>query len=79
MQSPMFSVYDKKTASFSPPFNMKHKNEAIRQWHTVVSDPGTKYGKHPEDFDLYEIGNFDESTGKMTTHETLVQLASGIQ
>lgn len=79
MPKPMIAVYDKKTALFDAPFSCRHKNEAIREWHIVASDRNTKFGKNPEDFDLYEIGTFNEETGELITHKPAIQIASGVQ
>jgi len=38
---------------------------AIRQFHDAVKDPQTKWNKHPEDFSLWSVGDFDTSNGTM--------------
>ena len=72
----VIAVFDKKTALFDQPFHVRHPGEAIREWDIVRKDEKTKFGKNPEDFDLYQIATYDDSTGEYTTAKT--HLATGV-
>lgn len=76
---PMIAVFDKKTGLFDPPFVVRRVGEAIREWETITKDTNTKFGKHPSDYDLYQVGNFDEETGLVTSQSPHLHLASGVQ
>lgn len=72
------AVFDKKTALYENPFNVRHIGQAIREWDIVRKNPETKFGKNPEDFDLFHIADYDDETG---THFPIVpknHLASGL-
>jgi len=63
MMTKIFSVYDSKAKCYATPFHMKTVAQALRSWQTIVNDPKTQFCEYPEDFTLYEIGEFSELTG----------------
>ncbi len=66
----MYSIYDAKAQIFHPPyFNLTH-GEAERTFGQIVNDEKTQISQFPEDFDLYHIGEYNDSTGKMSPNET---------
>lgn len=73
----VLAPYDKKTALYQTPFIVRHVGEAIREWDIVTRDKNTKYGKNPEDFDLYQVGEFDDETGEIIPMKAM-HLASGV-
>lgn len=79
MKKPVIAVYDKKIGLFDPPFVARHKNEAVREWNVVIKNKETKFGKNPEDFDLFWIGEYDERTGNFENLQPHEHLASGVQ
>lgn len=74
MQPSVITVFDRKTSSFQNPMTYKHVGDAIRDFDTVKKDDKTKIGQHPEDFELYKIGEFNEDNGEITPIKPL-QLA----
>lgn len=70
----VFSVYDSKVGAFLQPFIMKTKGEALRGWSDVVNDPNTQFHKHPEDYSLFEIAEWDEDSGKYENHLAPISL-----
>lgn len=66
MLKPVCAVYDRKIQLFDPPFSVRHVGEAIREYEVVKKNPETKFGKNPEDFELYKIGEYDEHTAALT-------------
>lgn len=55
-----FSIYDFKALVYSPPFYAATVGLAIRIFRDAASDPNTQLYKHPTDFILYQIGEFDD-------------------
>lgn len=78
MKKPVVAVKDKKIGMFDSPFVVRHPGEAMREFDTVIKDTNTKFGKNPEDFDLYQIGTYDESTGELETISPPTHLSSGV-
>lgn len=58
-----YSVYDSKVGSYMQPFAMRSRGEAVRGWIDAVNDEKTQFNKHPEDFTLMELGEWDDQTG----------------
>lgn len=72
----MFSIRDCKAETWSFPFQSDNNATAIRDFTTLVNDPRTLVGQHPEDFDLFSLGTFSLSEGVIRT-EVPVHLANG--
>lgn len=64
----VFTTYDRAGEMYSPPFIAPHAGMAIRGFTDAINNPdrNTDISKHPDDFDLFEIGEFDSSTGVIT-------------
>lgn len=78
MITKMFSVFDSKAGNFSPPFFMVNVGAALRAFVDIANDRDTAIARHPEDYSLFLIGEFDDLTGevKMQQHENLGNAAS---
>jgi len=59
----MFSIFDKKASAYANPFFFAHKGQALRALEDVVADSQSQLYRHPEDFTLYHLGEFDDATG----------------
>lgn len=75
----IFSVYDCKTEAYAQPFFMKTKGEAVRGFTDVSNDKSTNIAKYPEDFTLFEIGEYDDSNGMIKPHDTPVSVGKAIE
>lgn len=76
-----FSLLDIKAGVFSQPFFMAHAGQALRAVMDLATDLNTTVGRHPADFQLVEIGTFDDVTGVLTScpplpYGTVAQLAA---
>lgn len=65
MKLKVFSVFDTKLAVFGNPWFDQRVESAIRAFTDAVNSPGDNnmWNKHPEDFSLYLLGEFDNDTG----------------
>lgn len=59
----VFSVYDSKAKVFNIPFLFPIAALAVRGFTSAVSDPRSSLNKFPDDFVLFEIGEFDDVSG----------------
>jgi len=59
----IFAIYDTKSEFYGNPVFIRTDAEARRSFETVVNDPISEIGKHPEDFILYRIGKWDPERG----------------
>lgn len=79
MKSKIFTTYDSKAEAYLQPFFMGTRGEAIRGWQTVCNDPKTQFNKYPSDFTLFEIGEYEETTGQIFPYEAKVSLGTAIE
>lgn len=64
----LFSVFDSKAACFGQPFPDHYEAAAIRNFRDAVNDgsnPNNLWHKHPEDFSLFQVGEFDNLSGEV--------------
>jgi len=62
----IFSIFDDKAQVYSNPFFMPHTGMATRAFADLVNDGQSNVAKHPSDFKLYQIGEFDDCSGGLT-------------
>lgn len=77
MKLKLFVVYDAKTESYGVPFFRDFTANAIREWSEVAStksDKNNQISKFPADFTLFEIGEFEQSSGDLRMYETKYSL-----
>lgn len=73
----VFSIFDEKGVVFGQPFYMLHNGEALRAFADLVADPQTTVNKHPDDYKLYLLGEFDNFSGKFESLRTPEFIAHG--
>ncbi|QGH72128.1 MAG: DNA binding protein [Microviridae sp. ctjWc39] len=66
----VFTIYDSKAEAYLQPFFLKNKGEAIRALTDIVAKPDHNFCKYPEDFTLFELGVFDDSTSRFELYDT---------
>jgi len=68
MKLNILAIKDIKTGHFDQkPIPVIHSGEIIREFEDLKKNPETKFGKHPEDFNLYAIGTYDTETGELAS------------
>lgn len=75
----IYSIRDSKTEIFNQPFFKRTPGEAERDFNRLVNDKETHPGQFPTDFELYELGEYDDVSGKMTSFETPKHIVKGVQ
>lgn len=61
----LFCVYDAKASFYLKPFTEQSTVQALRGFDAAVNEGDSQLKKFPDDFELHEIGEFDESTGTL--------------
>ena len=59
----IFSIQDKVTGIFSQPHFVAHKGQMLRMFSDEVNNPESMFSKHPADFSLYYLGEYDDNAG----------------
>lgn len=63
----LVSLYDKKASEYHPPYPFENLISALRAYMGAFGkNPEANIVKYPEDFDLYQVGEFDGVTGQVT-------------
>jgi len=66
----LYSIFDRGVGKFNIPFPAETDHDAIRQCKAVVnSDRKSPITDYPEDFDLYQVGKFNEESGTLIPFE----------
>lgn len=72
------SIKDQKTGLFGPLQTHFHLIEASRLLQDIVDRGNSPIAKHPHDFYLYHVANFETETGVMSALENPVPIISAL-
>lgn len=75
------SIRDSAADAYGRPFFLPSVGVAIRSFIDEVNRPSedNQIYQHPEDFDLFELGSFNDADGRFELHDVPKQLALGRQ
>lgn len=77
MKLKIFSVYDSKALAYGVPFFMPSVGSAVRAFSDLANDPQSMVNRHPTDYVLYEVGEFDDTVGGVVSVQPFVNLGNG--
>lgn len=77
----LFSVYDSAVQAFMNPFFADHKANAIRSFQKIVNEHSSDnmIAAHPDQFVLFELGEFNRTTGEFISHNPPLTLGNGVE
>lgn len=78
MKYKVCAVLDSKLGEYGQPFFVTAIGQAVRSFGDEVkrADPQNMLNKHPEDFSLWHIGEFDSETAELFSQSARI-IASG--
>ena len=80
MKQQVFSIYDSKAQAYFPPFCLHNPQMAIRQFTDMVNDIESRISKHPEDYTLFQIAEWDDQDSKYKIPKNSPEsLGNGVQ
>jgi len=62
---PIYAIKDLAVQAFNVPFTARAKGEALRSFIDEVNNQESQLHKHPEDYELHHIADFDDQTGEI--------------
>lgn len=68
MQQLIFTIYDQKAEAYIPPFFLPTIGMAKRSFSECVNSESHQFGKFPEDYTLFLVGNFDDNNAEFNVH-----------
>lgn len=69
MLTSMYTIYDQKAKVYNRPFHLLNDDVAMRTAQDLAADKNTDLGRHPEDFILFKIAHYDDSTATIALLE----------
>lgn len=72
MRTIIVAVRDQKAVQFTQPVTSPNKAMALRSWQDELNNPkhaDLDQVKHPEDFTLWYLGEYDSDTGEITPNK----------
>lgn len=61
----VFAIYDAAVCAYLNPMFFYTQGQAIRAWLDACSDANSSFAKHPADFTLFQIGEYDDETATL--------------
>jgi hypothetical protein len=71
----LVALYDRATEAYAPVMTVHTRAEAIRSFRQAVNDQQTPMNKTPTDYELYQVGTYDDQTGKIEAHHEMIARA----
>jgi len=79
MKLNVYSIFDSAAKAYTNPFFMHNDGLAIRAFSdNVNSEQENNISKHPDQFTLFRIGEFDDASGEIKT-DLVKSLGTGLQ
>ncbi len=69
MKKKYYAIYDKVAKRYLNIFTDINNDTAARGFHNLEKDKSTMIGQNPEDYRLYKIAEWDETTGIFSENE----------
>lgn len=73
-----YSIFDNKALQYHPPFYASTDAAAVRQVSDLVQDLNTQVGRHPSDFVLFCVGEWNDQNGGFTPALPLIHVVDAI-
>lgn len=75
----VFSVYDSKVGAYLAPFFCRASGEAVRAFISAVNAADHDFRRFPEDYSLFELGEFHDETGALVALNAPVLVITALQ
>jgi len=68
----VFVFKDSKSQTYGPPFIDENRGKVIREVQEGIQTGQAVWAKHPQDFTLFEIADYDAKSGSIQMYESKV-------
>ena len=76
--SKIYAIKDQAIEAFSQPFFVQAQGQAVRMFMDESKNEQSQINRHPADFELWYLGEFDEQTGTITGATNIERVARAI-
>ena len=70
MKLDLYTIYDPKEEIYYQPFFLLNDAVALRQFGDMANEETSKISKHPEDYTLWHLGSYEDSSATLTPLKT---------
>ena len=77
MKINVYSIFDEAAKAYITPFFMQNNALATRAFKDQCNTPGSQIASNPEQFVLFHIAEYDDSTGTIVPRDTPRSLGRG--
>jgi len=78
MNHKIFTIYDSKAKAYLTPFFLHEDAMAVRVFADCINDTEHQFGRHPEDYTLFNIGKWSDDKAKLIPNNP-ISLGCGIE
>ncbi len=78
MISKICTIFDGKAEAYTQPMFFQSTGQAVRSFSDAVNDGESNFSRHPEDYTLFCLGEWDERSGKIMLDTAPIALAQAI-
>lgn len=78
MKLKVYSVFDVKAAIYTNPMFFRRREEAERAFAISANNPDSDFFKYAEDYFLFELGEYDQDTGIVTSYAAPISVVSAL-
>jgi len=75
----VFTVYDSKAEAYLPPFYQPTVGQALRLFGDMCTDETHQFYRHPEDFTLFALGEYNDEKASFNLTATPVSLGLAVE
>lgn len=75
----IFCVYDSAVENYGVPFFDVTLKSVMRSFMDIIGDKSSAIGKSPQDFTLFELGEYDSNTAKFNLHPSPISRGCAIE
>ena len=79
MQLQMYAIYDNAAGAYLTPFFTHNEQLAMRSFQDACLNPDTAYFRHPQDFHMFHMGQFDDASGVFELNHTPNRIVSALE
>ena len=78
MKLKAYALFDDKAVQYHPPFFAATDGAALRSFRDLANDHNTSVGRHPSDYRLYFVGEWDDAKGIFHPVSPIAHVADAI-
>ena len=69
MKLNVYAIYDTAVGAYALPFFMQSDPQALRRFGDLVMDADSEVSKHPEDYSLFRLANYNDGRGEFINED----------